>query len=514
MIVNELKPLLGERWKEKFVHRDLWDPEGYGVASFDLGGEREKVLAMNLETEDIMEYFFDDFPDDEWISLDRVIELRGSAEILSSSKTKYFLDRKDYLLKRSSDVFYEDYITDLFLLGRKESEAFNVYPQKKLYHKLTIPIHVLVSVLLVPNPSPDTYTIVNHINGDRRDFKKENLEWCDYKWNSNPKNKRQNSSKSLYKCIDTGIIYNRTELIRKYSASAPSTIWKSIEKGTTYRGHHWKIFNPTLEDYLSRHPLREDWYQHPTMSNVRANGCGVLEVDGKLRIGTLNSRYYIVGVSGAFFRAHRLLYECFSGELLTNSDIVDHIVPVSAEDCNNSKENLRKVDHVGNMNNSLTIKKHEKRIMACDFLGNILGTFDSISIAARENNVKTLGISTVVSGREFSYKGKFWAEDEDFESINYKQSFLYSRWSADRKVLDVSIEFSKVQPIKKHRGGSEYLKNKKYLNTGMPAPDGFYYQQGDPQHMIYDPENTSLEKKRPEIFWKDRNKNNNKEGNQ
>ena len=48
MIVNELKSLLGDNWKEKFVHRDLWDPDGYGVASFDLGGEREKVLAMNL----------------------------------------------------------------------------------------------------------------------------------------------------------------------------------------------------------------------------------------------------------------------------------------------------------------------------------------------------------------------------------------------------------------------------------------------------------------------------------
>ena len=70
MIVNELKPLLGDGWKEKFVHRDLWDPEGYGVASFDLGGEKEKVLAINFATEDIMEYFYDDLPDDEWISLD------------------------------------------------------------------------------------------------------------------------------------------------------------------------------------------------------------------------------------------------------------------------------------------------------------------------------------------------------------------------------------------------------------------------------------------------------------
>ena len=41
----------------------------------------------------------------------------------------------------------------------------------------------------------------------------------------------------------------------------------------------------------------------------------------------------------------------------------------------------------------------------------------------------------------------------------------------------------------------------------MPAPDGYYYQQGDPKNMIYDPDNKDLIKKRPEIFWKDRNKN-------
>ena len=70
MICNELKEKLPLGWKDKFVHRDLWDPEGYGVASFDLGESREKVLVINFKTEDIMEYFYDDLPDDEWISLD------------------------------------------------------------------------------------------------------------------------------------------------------------------------------------------------------------------------------------------------------------------------------------------------------------------------------------------------------------------------------------------------------------------------------------------------------------
>ena len=43
---------------------------------------------------------------------------------------------------------------------------------------------------------------------------------------------------------------------------------------------------------------------------------------------------------------------------------------------------------------------------------------------------------------------------------------------------------------------------KKYVNTGMPAPDGYYYQQGDPDNMIYDPDNISHVKKREIIKWK------------
>ena len=36
----------------------------------------------------------------------------------------------------------------------------------------------------------------------------------------------------------------------------------------------------------------------------------------------------------------------------------------------------------------------------------------------------------------------------------------------------------------------------------MPAPDGYYYQQGDPDNMIYDPKNISYVKKREIIKWK------------
>jgi len=35
----------------------------------------------------------------------------------------------------------------------------------------------------------------------------------------------------------------------------------------------------------------------------------------------------------------------------------------------------------------------------------------------------------------------------------------------------------------------------------MPAPDGYYYQQGDPQNILYDPNNRNLTKKRNEVHF-------------
>lgn len=40
----------------------------------------------------------------------------------------------------------------------------------------------------------------------------------------------------------------------------------------------------------------------------------------------------------------------------------------------------------------------------------------------------------------------------------------------------------------------------------MPAPDGYYYQQGDPENMLYDPNNTDLIPKREILKWKPKNK--------
>lgn len=99
----------------------------------------------------------------------------------------------------------------------------------------------------------------------------------------------------------------------------------------------------------------------------------------------------------------------------------------------------------------------------------------------------------------------------DNESIiKDKLNYIYYKWEIDsngnRSCIGACQNLGPLSDNYNKETGHKVSKLRKYLNTGMPAPDGYYYQQGTPKEMIYDPENTKLEKKRPEIHWKDRNK--------
>lgn len=489
MIVNELKPLLGEGWKEKFKHRDLWDPDGYGVASFDLGGKREKVLAMNLETEDIMDHFYDDKPDDEWISLDRLIKLLN----IEPEYSHYI--RKDYYIKGPLGT------------ERKLSSSTvknSIYPKISISYgpssKLEFGIHRIIATVFVPNPFPNKYDMVNHIDKDSRNFHIENLEWCDVKWNNLSENKKDRDEQIVYERQSDKKRFTRRELYKEYSSPNPAdAAQKAAQRNTRWKGSYWKKVNLTLEDYLSRHPLQDDWYQHPTMPNVRANGCGVLEIDGKLKIGYRRRGYYEISINRKPGQSHRVILECYIGRELDKSELVDHIIPVTEKDTDNSIRNLRAVKADENMRNPLTMQNLRKEIKIYDLFGNL--------------------VDTVLGGNEFvdKYKIRFNTSvlvlGGRFLSDTNNTSFIYYKWKKEDSggfiCIGANSSFSNLYPHPR----SYFPIKKKYLNTGMPAPDGCYYQQGDPQNMIYDPDNKDLIKKRPEIFWKDRNKNNNEEGN-
>lgn len=61
----------------------------------------------------------------------------------------------------------------------------------------------------------------------------------------------------------------------------------SIQKKIKYHGSFWRIVNDQLEDYLTRHPLTDKWYKHPTINNLEINFNGVFRLNKtKLTVGS------------------------------------------------------------------------------------------------------------------------------------------------------------------------------------------------------------------------------------
>lgn len=502
MIKNDLKSELPLGWENMFNHREDWDPEGYSVGVFKLPKyERELVLARNDKTFDIMEYFFDDIPDIE-ISLDRLILFFAGRKNTANIKLKEYSISRHGKYKLLSD-YYNNNI---------KSE----YPVFHLYNK-RIQIHRLIAFIYVPNPYPEKYTVVNHKNCDRFDFRKENLEWCDIKWNNQKENKKEYNYPRLYKRLSDGKIFDRDSLSKEYPTAKTNNIInnivRSINKNSTYNKSKWELINPTLNEYLSKHPLRDEWYPHPVWKNVRANACGVLEVDGELRMGAKITRinnyiYYRIQVNGTRSNSkrtasHRIIAECFFGRLIKDDEVVDHIIPITKDDINNSIENLRICTQKENMNNELSRQASMKELTSYDLFGNYIKTYRS-----RLEFMKDVGLKSAPIEDTLAVTGKYLVDRG--LSVEEKLNYIYYKWKLDEDGKTICIKaYYMLGPLSDNYNpiNSPVKTLRKYLNTGMPAPDGFYYQQGDPKNMIYDPTNTKLEKKRPEIHWKDRDRN-------
>lgn len=515
MICNELKDKLPEGWREKFVHRDC-DQANYEFAMFEIDGEN-KILVRNPDTDDIMEYYYDDF--DGKISISGFIESMGYKE---QDRRKYYIDR-DYNWYSIGESDGKSEIRSLFssfcMSTRVDYPTLTYMADGR---KVGFRVHRMVAFMFIPNPNPTDYNIINHIDRNHKNFHKENLEWCDAKINART-DKRDRSLKFEYRAKGETTSYTYWGL--KSAGYHPPRVLNSIQTKTKYKGKYWEKIDTTLEDYLSRHPIDPNgWYDDNGLHDfgkhkVRANSCGVLEVDGVLKIGNIDKYKLVYGVTinRSRYYVSRLIFEIVTGKLIDNGNVIDHITPTSLKDIDNSISNLREVSQKENMNNSLTKEKWSIKVRGYNLFGEYIKEFSSMTDAAAYSNSNSTWVKTTTENTEvfpvcndMIFINSKNPEDKDLEWIEDKLSYVYYRFSKDRECICGNKYITRIVPeenLSKSDIDTKRSLIRQYLNTGMPAPDGYYYQQGDPWNMIYDPDNKGLIKKRPEIFWKDRNKN-------
>lgn len=125
---------------------------------------------------------------------------------------------------------------------RYESVLISRKPDKRAY------VHRLVAKAFLPNP--DNYSEINHKNGNTKDNRVENLEWCSHKENMiharDVLHRYQEQSKRLCKkvlCVELDKVFLSMKEASEYFGDFRNKgggIGAAIKYNCKSKGYHWK----------------------------------------------------------------------------------------------------------------------------------------------------------------------------------------------------------------------------------------------------------------------------------
>lgn len=212
--------------------------------------------------------------------------------ILNNQKTNFWLEDTGRL---------RNVKTGRWLKGgeNKGYHFYSLYFKGKQYILYT---HRAVAEYFIPNPKPEEYTIVHHIDGDKNNNNYLNLEW------TSPK-KHNESMKKLNQINQKRGPQKKILNIKEYGKVA------QFRNSPYYATEDGKILN--LEKRIELNPSRTGKYYR------------------------INAAY---GLNKKFL-VHRMVWEAFNGPIPENVDI-DHI---DGDQSNNSLNNLQILSHSENL---------------------------------------------------------------------------------------------------------------------------------------------------------------------
>lgn len=504
MLRNDLKQSLPENWRDLFKHR-YCDPEDYEVAVFPSKEQSElpKTLVLNPNTLDIMDYFFDDKPDDYWINISKQLSYYHKNKDIS--KISHVINKK-FDIKNHRNIITNIKNPTKTIRDHYPMINFTVENSKVI----GITRHKLIACIFIPNPFPDKFNIVNHKNNDIYDYSIENLEWCDISYNNLSKNRKiKNLDKERFKYerrdLNGNILetFNSIDDLKNSYGKKVNKIFRIVNTDKLFEGNSiWKKIDTLVEKYISKYPINEnEWFTNNfiTSDKVEVNTCGIFRINGELRIGgfTSGGDYYIITIGGKRYISHRLIAETILNRKLLKFEVVDHIKRVEKFDIDNRWVNLRVVTQKENMMNEETRKLlktiKSKSCEEYDLFGNLIKRHEST------HKLNSSSISSAVNKKYLSSNNRLWCLPGDREHLNLLLKHIYYKYDEKGNLIEASTTFTK-----KFIESEELpLYRKKYLNTGMKTPNGFYFQQGDWENFLCDPTNSSFKKFREEIYWKD-----------
>lgn len=451
-------------------------------------------LVMNKYSGKLMTYYWDDMPDGYEIPLDKVIFILKGVNIPDKYKKKIVFYNNLYKIKSIKYMFDLEEVC-------KRSNILR-YPQINLldFKGNSFQVHRLIATIYIPNPN--NKPIVNH-KGIEKDysilFKKEDLSWATNKENS-LYDRKPPQSKIRYVQIDesgleVGKRFTVKELKEKFNLKCNISFSKNGNY-FLYLGIKYKRIDLNIEeyrDYLINNYISEDVYNKNDNYwkskiidgvEVHANLNGVIKFNSLskeiISIGNINHKgYRRIQINNKVYPVHKIICFIFNDIFVNYNDInleVDHI---NSDARCNLCSNLRFATHNDNMNNTNTKKKmlnKYRKVKQYDLLGNFIKVYSSVGEAAKDMGCDNSLICRT-AGRTYIQKrvhnGFLWCYEGDENKILEDLRYIFYRIDGNGNIVDSGRVLKEVET-----DFISHITCLKYVNTGIQAPDGFYYQQG------------------------------------
>jgi len=279
----------------------------------------------------------------------------------------------------------------------------NLRKNNKPYQKR---IHRLVAGAYLPNPN--NYKVVNHIDGNKRNNKLENLEWCTNSDNINHAIKTNLQKLSYKKVIQIDSTTNKIIKIHNSVKEAAlcagismTSMTTACKNGKIYKKSKWKYHD---DRYYCNVDI-SDWNPIPEYPNY------VISTDGriystkykKLMRYSVCGKYYRVGLYNINNKRHKVLVHrmvamCYIPNP-KNYKIVNH---KNGNGMDNNVENLEWTTHTQNIMHACS-----KTVVQYDLNENELNRYPSLKYAADGVSGSRSPISNACR-KGLIYKGCKW----------------------------------------------------------------------------------------------------------